>query len=209
MAIIEHILQVLANGYFCTVANEHPVQLVFICISGTSPWRRSSEIISHQLKSTPKKKRSSLDVNVLASENVRTTNIFGQQQRHHNIIIPDIRTEQVFCSPEKLNNDQPKLLLSSPTPDKEAVLPQEPIIKNESKNPDKSRNPDEDCEKSSKKSRMNWRSQTAFELSSSMSCESEASFIINEFLHKTAKNSDSIDKESPTPSEQRKMESYV
>ena len=71
------------------------------------------------------------------------------------------------------------------------------------------------------KKTLNWRSQTAFELSSSISCESEASFIINEFLHKTT-TSNAVNNGSTTsnalhsevrkedsPTDQRKMESYV
>ena len=80
----------------------------------------------------------------------------------------------------------PKLFLSSPSPEREAVLPQS--------------NDDIESAKSKPKT---WRSQTAFELSSSMSCESEASFIINEFLQKTVSNNESVSASDP------KLESYV
>jgi hypothetical protein len=79
--------------------------------------------------------------------------------------------------------EAPKLFLSSPSPEREAVLPQSNDI--ESARP------------------KTWRSQTAFELSSSMSCESEASFIINEFLQKTVSNNESVSASDP------KLESYV
>ena len=81
--------------------------------------------------------------------------------------------------------EAPKLFLSSPSPEREAVLPQSNDIESARPRP------------------KTWRSQTAFELSSSMSCESEASFIINEFLQKTVSNNESVSASDP------KLESYV
>jgi len=132
-------------------------------ISGATNWRKSPEV------PTISQKRSSLDVNVT------------RHQRQ--IIIPDIRTEQVCRIGEMA--EAPKLFLSSPSPEREAVLPQS------------------DDTESAKSRPKTWRSQTAFELSSSMSCESEASFIINEFLQKTVSNNESVSASDP------KLESYV
>lgn len=77
------------------------------------------------------------------------------------IIIPDIRTEQ-------FTEQGPRLLLSSATPTTETVLPHHEDSSGARPRP------------------KDWRSQTAFELSSSI--ESEASAIVNEFLNKTQKN---------------------
>ena len=100
----------------------------------------------------------------------------------------------------------PKLFLSSPSPDGSSnvairALPQDSEQDHSCSN-----------EESPRPRPKNWRSQTAFELSSSISCEeSEASFIINEFLQKTAAVvSSNIDATSATnASADPKMESYV
>ena len=118
--------------------------------------------------------------------------IFLSGDRHGNLP-PLLKTKQTIPCQILLQvcrigemAEAPKLFLSSPSPEREAVLPQS--------------NDDIESAKSKPKT---WRSQTAFELSSSMSCESEASFIINEFLQKTVSNNESVSASDP------KLESYV
>ncbi len=92
--------------------------------------------------------------------------------RRH-IIIPDIRTEQFSEDVKKAKHTQVR------SDGNKKDIPDSPFTEKRSSKP------------------TDWRSQTAFELSSSM--ESEASFIVSEFLQKTTNCSNS----------ELKLESYV
>ena len=154
----------------CQIYSDSTIDL--LAGDGVSNRHKTFEVPIHS------RKRSSLDVNFRIGPALR--------------LKPGIRSEQVANDVVSVatggHNEAPKLLLSSPTPEKDLqdVVPNHP-------EPLKTRT-------------KSWRSQTAFELSPSMSCESEANFIINEFLHKTSVN-EGITSSSNVGAP--KMESYV
>lgn len=135
---------------------------------------------------------SNASSSILSREKRASLDIIGSshQRPQRHIIIPDIQfsEDQFSLTPaEAVSKDAPKLLLSSPT--EKTVLP-----------------PDENsrCKRSIMRPSRDWRSQTAFELSSSV--ESEASAIVSEFLTKTGKN----DVQQPgLDGDSMKLESYV
>lgn len=120
------------------------------------------------------------------------------QHQQRQIIIPDIQfSEDQFSSSNSADatavvKEAPKLLLSSATPTSENVV--------------QTSMPEEKCKRTIMRPSRNWRSQTAFELSSSV--ESEASAIVSEFLTKTGKN-DVQDVSGGGEDSTMKLESYV
>ena len=126
-------------------------------VSGTVSYRRASE------DTVFKKKRSSLDVNVINQPQL-------QLQPPPQIVIPCIRTEQFTEISETIPNGRSTEALNSVNQ-----------VKSES-------SPMKKSEEFKRRPKDYWRSQAAFELSSSV--ESEASYIINEFLNRTKTTND-------------------
>ena len=135
----------------------------FDIFAGTVAYRRDSD------EPVLRKKRSSLDVNVIqGQQHSRPTGVPPPQ-----IVIPHITTEQFSENTTSLES-------STETSSIQAKSNQLP--NNHSNSDEWKKRPTKD-----------WRSQSGFELSSSV--ESEASYIINEFLNKT-KNSTGMKYES-------------
>lgn len=148
----------------------------FDIFAGTVAYRRDSD------EPVLRKKRSSLDVNVIQGQYSRPTlppaaasaNVNAVPHSHHpQIVIPHITTEQFSENTTSLES-------STETSSIQAKSNQLP--NNHSNSDEWKKRPTKD-----------WRSQSGFELSSSV--ESEASYIINEFLNKT-KNSTGMKYES-------------
>lgn len=128
--------------------------------AGTVAYRRDSD------EPVLKKKRSSLDVNVIqGQQHSRPTGVPPPQ-----IVIPHITTEQF---------SENTTSVESSTDTSSSIHQAKSMPKNRSEE--------------WKKRPKDWRSQSGFEFSSSV--ESEASYIINEFLNKT-KNSTGMKYES-------------
>ena len=146
----------------------------FDIFAGTVAYRRDSD--EPVLRS---KKRSSLDVNVIQGQYSRPTlppaaaSVANAVPHHPQIVIPHITTEQFSENTTSLES-------STETSSIQAKSNQLP--NNHSNSDEWKKRPTKD-----------WRSQSGFELSSSV--ESEASYIINEFLNKT-KNSTGMKYES-------------
>lgn len=128
--------------------------------AGTVAYRRDSD------EPVLRKKRSSLDVNVIqGQQHSRPTGVPPPQ-----IVIPHITTEQF---------SENTTSVESSTDTSSSIHQAKSMPKNRSEE--------------WKKRPKDWRSQSGFEFSSSV--ESEASYIINEFLNKT-KNSTGMKYES-------------
>ena len=145
----------------------------FDIFAGTVAYRRDSD------EPVLRKKRSSLDVNVIQGQYSRPTlpptaaSVANAVPHHPQIVIPHITTEQFSENTTSLES-------STETSSIQAKSNQLP--NNHSNSDEWKKRPAKD-----------WRSQSGFELSSSV--ESEASYIINEFLNKT-KNSTGMKYES-------------
>ena len=147
----------------------------FDIFAGTVAYRRDSD------EPVLRKKRSSLDVNVIQGQYSRPTlpptaaaaSVANAVPHHPQIVIPHITTEQFSENTTSLES-------STETSSIQAKSNQLP--NNHSNSDEWKKRPTKD-----------WRSQSGFELSSSV--ESEASYIINEFLNKT-KNSTGMKYES-------------
>ena len=146
----------------------------FDIFAGTVAYRRDSD------EPVLRKKRSSLDVNVIQGQYSRPTlpptaaaSVANAVPHHPQIVIPHITTEQFSENTTSLES-------STETSSIQAKSNQLP--NNHSNSDEWKKRPTKD-----------WRSQSGFELSSSV--ESEASYIINEFLNKT-KNSPGMKYES-------------
>ena len=116
-----------------------------------------------------RKKRSSLDVNVIRGYQQPPSRT--SQPLPKPIVIPHITTEQF--SENSINE--------STTETSSSIQVSKSMLSNNHTAEDRKKRPND------------WRSQAAFELSSSV--ESEASYIINEFLNRT-KNSNDLKYES-------------